>query len=100
LDEEKKEELLGLFYNDDFKFEDGRACIECHDIDSEEEGYAPDLTGYGSREWLIAFIENPEDSRFYGKKNDRMPCYGRDSKLKSEEIEIVVDWLRSKPSNF
>ena len=54
------------------KFEDGRACIECHDIDSEDEGSAPDLTGYGSREWLIAFIENPEDQRFYGKKNDRI----------------------------
>ena len=91
---------FSLYYNDDLKFEDGRACIECHDIDSEDEGSAPDLTGYGSREWLIAFIENPEDKRFYGKKNDRMPCYGRDGKLKDEEIEILADWIRSQPADF
>mgnify|MGYP001324686932 FL=1 len=100
LDENTREELLSLYYNDDLKFEDGRACIECHDIDSEDEGSAPDLTGYGSREWLIAFIENPEDKRFYGKKNDRMPCYGRDGKLKDEEIAILVDWIRSQPADF
>lgn len=100
LDEDTREELLALYYNDDLKFEDGRACIECHDIDSEDEGSAPDLTGYGSREWLIAFIENPEDGRFYGKKNDRMPCYGRDGKLKDEEIAILVDWIRSQPAEF
>ena len=100
LDEDTREELLALYYNDDLKFEDGRACIECHDIDSEDEGSAPDLTGYGSREWLIAFIENPEDKRFYGKKNDRMPCYGRDGKLKDEEIAILVDWIRSQPAEF
>ena len=58
------------YYNDDLKFEDGRA-IECHDIDSEDEGSAPDLTGYGSREWLIAFIENPED-KLPREENDRM----------------------------
>ena len=98
LDEDTRDELLSLFYNDDLHFEDGRACIDCHDIDSEDEGSAPDLTGYGSREWLIAFIENPEDSRFYGKKNDRMPCYGRDDKLKPEEIEILVDWIRASPA--
>jgi ubiquinol-cytochrome c reductase cytochrome b subunit len=100
LDEDTREELLSLYYNDDLKFEDGRACIECHDIDSEDEGSAPDLTGYGSREWLIAFIENPEDKRFYGKKNDRMPCYGRDGKLKDEKIAILVDWIRSQPADF
>ena len=100
LDEDTREELLSFYYNDDLKFEDGRACIECHDIDSEDEGSAPDLTGYGSREWLIAFIENPEDKRFYGKKNDRMPCYGRDGKLKDEEIAILVDWIRSQPAEF
>ncbi len=100
LDEDTRDELFSLYYNDDLKFEDGRACIECHDIDSEDEGFAPDLTGYGSREWLIAFIENPEDKRFYGKKNDRMPCYGRDGKLKDEEIAILVDWIRSQPAEL
>jgi mono/diheme cytochrome c family protein len=29
-----------------------------------------------------------------------MPAYGRDKKLSKEEIEIVVDWIRSKPGEF
>ena len=98
LSEDEREELLSLFYNDDEDFEDGLACIDCHDIDSEEEGYAPDLTGYGSDEWTVAFIKNPEDERFYGEENDRMPCYGRDAKLTDEEIQILSDWIRSKPA--
>ena len=93
LSEEKKESLMDIFYDD-------LACIDCHDIDSEGEGSAPDLTGYGSRKWMIDFINNPEHERFYGKKNDRMPAYGRDKKLSTEEIEIVVDWIRSTPADF
>jgi len=89
LSEEKRESLMDIFYDD-------LACIDCHDIDSEGEGSAPDLTEYGSKKWMIDFIINPEHERFYGKKNDRMPCFGRDNKLSSEEIEIVVDWIRSR----
>ena len=98
LAEEEREELLSLFYNDDLDFQDGLACIDCHDIDSDEEGYAPDLTGYGSDEWTVAFIKNPEDDRFYGEDNDRMPCYGRDTKLTGEEIQVLSNWIRSKPA--
>jgi len=98
LEEDEREELLALFYNDDLDFQDGLACIDCHDIDSEGDGYAPDLTGYGSNEWTVAFIKNPEDERFYGDENDRMPCYGRDAKLTDEEIQILSDWIRSKPA--
>ena len=79
-------------------FFDELACIDCHDIEDEGEGTAPDLTGYGSREWLIAIVSNPEHDRFYGEDNDRMPSFGRDEKLTPEEIEILVDWLRSKPA--
>ena len=97
LSEDEREELLALFYNDDAVFQDGLACIDCHDIDSEGDGYAPDLTGYGSDEWTVAFIKNPEDERFYGDENDRMPCYGHDEKLTDEEIQILSDWIRSNP---
>lgn len=98
LEDDERGELLSLFYNDEEDFQDGLSCIECHDIDSEEEGYAPDLTGYGSDEWTVAFIKNPENDRFYGDENDRMPCYGRDAKLTDEEIQILSDWIRSKPA--
>lgn len=91
LTEEKRESLMDIFYDD-------LACIDCHDIDSEGEGSAPDLTGYGSKKWMTDFIINPEHERFYGKKNDRMPAFGRDNKLTSEEIEIVVDWIRLRPA--
>jgi ubiquinol-cytochrome c reductase cytochrome b subunit len=91
LEEEKREKLMDIFYDD-------LACIDCHDIDSEGEGSAPDLTGYGSKKWMVDFIFNPEHERFYGKKNDRMPAYGRDKKLSTEEIEIVVEWIRSRPA--
>ena len=52
LDEDEREELLSI-YNDDLDFQDGLACIDCHDIDSKE-GYAPDLTRYGSDEWTVS----------------------------------------------
>ena len=98
LSEDEREELLALFYNDEGDFQDGLACMDCHDIDSEGDGYAPDLTGYGSDEWTVAFIKNPEQERFYGDENDRMPCYGRDEKLTAEEIQILSDWIRSRPA--
>jgi len=98
LSEDEREELLALFYNDEGDFQDGLACIDCHDIDSEGDGYAPDLTGYGSDEWTVTFIKNPEQERFYGDENDRMPCYGRDEKLTAEEIQILSDWIRSRPA--
>jgi mono/diheme cytochrome c family protein len=93
LSDERRENLMDIYYDD-------LACIDCHDIDSEGEGSAPDLTGYGSRKWMVDFIVNPEHERFYGKKNDRMPAFGRDEKLSIEEIEIVVDWIRSKPAEI
>jgi len=27
-----------------------------------------------------------------------MPCYGRDGKLTDDEIQILSDWIRSKPA--
>jgi ubiquinol-cytochrome c reductase cytochrome b subunit len=75
----------------------------CHnfgkEIDPDGTGY-PDLQGYGSREWLIAFISDPAHTRFYGEGNDRMPQFAKDSKkrenniLTAQQIELVVDWLR------
>jgi ubiquinol-cytochrome c reductase cytochrome b subunit len=70
-------------------------CTECHPFHFEdEELQAPDLTGYGSREWLISFISEPENSRFYGEQNDRMPSYRSEDILTEKEIGLIVDWLR------
>ncbi len=73
-------------------------CMDCHKFhDSGEElGSAPDLTGYGSREWLIDFIHNPEHPRFYGSRNDRMPAFGEEKQLTTQEIGLITDWLRGE----
>lgn len=70
-------------------------CTDCHQFrQPDEDATAPDLTGYASREWLLAFVRNPAHPRFYGDRNDRMPAYGEDRILTETELGLVVDWLR------
>jgi ubiquinol-cytochrome c reductase cytochrome b subunit len=70
-------------------------CTECHQFrKKDEDATAPDLTGYASREWLIAIISNPKHERFYGKRNDRMPAFGEDKILDARSIGLIADWLR------
>ncbi|HEY0552446.1 MAG TPA: cytochrome b N-terminal domain-containing protein [Verrucomicrobiae bacterium] len=70
-------------------------CTECHQFrKKDEDATAPDLTGYASREWLIAVISNPKHERFYGKRNDRMPSFGEDKILDARSIGLIADWLR------
>jgi ubiquinol-cytochrome c reductase cytochrome b subunit len=72
-------------------------CTECHQFRKpDEEASAPDLTGYGSRQWMIDFINNPAHTRFYGRRNDRMPAFGAERMLDAKAIEMVVDWLRGE----
>lgn len=78
------------------------ACTDCHRFrDQGELGSAPDLTGYGSREWLLGMIGNPQHERFYsGDRNDRMPAFAEDREhsernlLSPRELALLVDWLR------
>jgi len=83
--------------------QDPDRCAQCHRFHdtSVELGSAPDLTGYGSRQWLTDFISNPAHERFYGVDgNDRMPAFAADAKhpeknlLTPEEIGYLVNWLR------
>jgi ubiquinol-cytochrome c reductase cytochrome b subunit len=73
-------------------------CTDCHKFHAEgtDDPSAPDLTGYGSRDWLLAFISDPSHARFYGERNDRMPAYGPDKILTAAEIGLVTDWLRGE----
>jgi len=80
---------------------DAERCAMCHKFhEDNESAYAPDLTGYGSRQWTIDFIQDPSHARFYGDNNDRMPAYAKDPDnprnniLTQREIELLVDWLR------
>ncbi|MBI2947520.1 MAG: cytochrome b N-terminal domain-containing protein [Verrucomicrobia bacterium] len=70
-------------------------CTECHRFhDQGEDPTGPELTGYGSRDWLIEFISDPGHERFYGKRNDRMPAFGKD-RLDAHAIGLLADWLRN-----
>ena len=77
------------------------ACTDCHKFhDEDPEAGNPDLTGYGSREWLIAFLSNPAHERFYGEANDRMPAFApapedaASNRLTADELEALADFLR------
>ena len=78
----------------------GTGCTDCHKFhDSGDTGLAPDLTGYMSRQWMIDFIRNPADERFYGDRNDRMPAFAphddpRLNQLDDKSLGLIVDWLR------
>ena len=78
------------------------ACGDCHGFDGDESMAArtPDLTGWGSREWTIAFTKNPEHPRFYGSGNDRMPVFEEERIFTDKEIEMVVDWIREEWIRF
>jgi ubiquinol-cytochrome c reductase cytochrome b subunit len=71
-------------------------CTECHQFrKKDEDATAPDLTGFGSREWLIGIISSPKHERFYGKRNDRMPAFGEEKILDERAIGMLADWLRA-----
>jgi ubiquinol-cytochrome c reductase cytochrome b subunit len=93
--EQKEVTVVGegkaLFANADLR------CSECHQFHKkDEDATAPDLTGYGSREWLIGMISNPKHERYYGKRNDRMPAFGEDKILDASAIGLIADWLRGE----
>jgi ubiquinol-cytochrome c reductase cytochrome b subunit len=78
----------------------GMSCTDCHKFHSDGDlGAAPDLTGYMSRQWMIDFISNPADERFYGDRNDRMPAFAPHgdpqlNQLDAKSLGLIVDWLR------
>lgn len=80
-------------------------CLDCHKLGDEGDlGVAPDLTGYGSSDWLREFIADPTAERFYfaevgeASGNDRMPAFARHAEfdknlLGSHELNMLVRWL-------
>ena len=83
---------------------DTASCVDCHKFqDAGDLGSAPDLTGYGSKAWLVRMISDPTHEAFYRDTNDRMPSFGIDpegakqSILAAEDIELLARWLRGEP---
>ena len=79
------------------------ACTDCHKFrDEGEVGSAPDLTGYGSREWLIGMIGRPAlrlsqialpgvpiRSRFGQAGRGRAPVAPRQHEHHADETELL-----------
>ncbi len=75
------------------------SCTDCHKFRDEGDVGAPDLTGYGSEEWLVEAISNIEHERFYEGSNDRMPVFHLEgeevsNRLTKEQIRLIARWLR------
>ncbi len=72
-------------------------CAECHQFrKKDEDATAPDLTGYGSRRWIVGLLTNPKHPAYYGKRNDRMPAFGDEKILDPQAIGLLADWLRGQ----
>ena len=70
-------------------------CTDCHAFGKpDEDATGPDLTGWGSRDWIIGIISDPTHARFYGKRNDRMPSFLTSGQLDLHSISLLADWLR------
>jgi ubiquinol-cytochrome c reductase cytochrome b subunit len=75
----------------------GINCADCHAFGAPDpNATGPDLTGFGSREWLTAFIADPAHPRFFGANNDKMPSFGKEGRLTPTEIGLLADWLRGE----
>jgi ubiquinol-cytochrome c reductase cytochrome b subunit len=78
-------------------------CTSCHRFGKHGQlGLAPDLTGYGSYEWMMALVSDPTHERFYRHENDRMPSFAKDlahpekNNVSVRELSLIVDWLRGQ----
>jgi len=72
---------------------DNGPCSDCHSRDGTTTGEeGPNLGGRGTRDWLIGFIADAGQPRFYGDKNE-MPVFKE--KLRPDEIEKVAEYIRA-----
>ena len=76
-------------------------CTDCHKFrDEGDVGSAPDLTRYGSYDWLKGMISNPTHEHYYGANNDRMPAFAEhpdnpDSNIITPaNLDLLIRWLR------
>lgn len=72
------------------------SCSSCHAIDGVGGAEAPDFGDYNSREWLSAFIRNPEQPRFFGgtKHESEMDPYPV-ADLSDAQLAEVVEYVLS-----
>ncbi len=85
----------------DMLSDEAMGCAGCHKFgEAGSLGAGPDLTGYGTRNWLAEFVSNPSHERFYGENNDGMPAFlpaeqgSSQNMLSHADLLLIVVWLR------
>jgi len=83
-------------------------CLSCHYIQGKgvlERGkdgkmvmtkqIAPDLAGFGKREWIRGLLADPNDAKYFGNvpQCGGMKRWKKSSKLKPEELDKVADFV-------
>ncbi|MGE5194038.1 MAG: c-type cytochrome, partial [Deltaproteobacteria bacterium] len=76
------------------------SCLGCHEMKINGEALgssgltpAPELTGYGSEEWLRDFLLDRGAARHYGKRN-AMPSYK--DRMSEKDFDILLRWMRHR----
>lgn len=76
--------------------DDSTGCAQCHQFqDAGSLGTAPNLTGYGTKNWIMGMIRNPGGQEYYGhldRKTQKMPAF--EGRLSAEQIGHIADFLR------
>src|SRR5262249_21672886 len=70
-------------------------CGTCHPVGEKGGNDAPDLTGWGTRAWLAAFLKNPKAPKKYGYEKSNFVTKGGVPKIKlrDDEVRAVVEWI-------
>lgn len=70
-------------------------CMKCHTYqgDGAFQFEGPDMTGYGSREWIYQQIKNPGAEHQYGELNE-MPKF--EDELDDNDLRMVTTYLRAQ----
>ena len=68
-------------------------CTKCHLLNGSGERAAPDHDGYGSREWILGMVVDPQADHYFGKTEiDDMKPMG---KLGTKKLTAVAEFLFS-----
>jgi ubiquinol-cytochrome c reductase cytochrome b subunit len=74
-----------------------RRCLSCHVLDGHGLGEpsAPDLAGYGTRDWIRGLLDDPQSPRYFGKVHgcDGMAEWKKNSKLDARQLDAVADFV-------
>ncbi len=70
-------------------------CVSCHVLEEKGERKAPDHTGFGSRDWVLALTNAPQDDHFFGaaELEEDMPSQTR---LGEDALRAAAELLFSR----